>query len=282
MVTTVCARPRPAAPLETAFDRGLHGHAIERAPEELDAIALAHERPPPEPGVRPAMPDRLLRFVQPPRGLPLAEPQARALVPSQEGPERRVLVAGDAAGGTRSVAPQHGDAADEHGMLRQPEDRAGQEVEGRRPHEVLPVARAHAAGPDALLARSHGAQVDEPQALVVHALRDPAQHSAAVAVDAVPHHLSHEPADLAEARDPVELRHAHGHLVAAHLGNQRARAGIHEVGLSRGRPDARVRSPCGPSGVRSNAGGDRGPGRACRRSRTPRATRSPARRRRPR
>ena len=77
-------------------------------------------------------------------------------------------------------------------------------------------------------------QVDEPQSLVVHALRHPAQHAAAVAVDAVPHHLPHEAADLPEAGHPVELGHAHRHLVAAHLRDQRAVCGVHEVRLSRG------------------------------------------------
>jgi hypothetical protein len=62
-----------------------------------------------------------------------------------------------------------------------------------------------------------------------------------MAVDPVPHHLRHEPPDLAEAGGAIELRHSHGHLVAAHLGHQGAALGADEVRLAGGRPDPRVR-----------------------------------------
>src|SRR5689334_11587462 len=52
-----------------------------------------------------------------------------------------------------------------------------------------------------------------------------------MAVDAVPHDLADESSDLTETLHPVELGHAHRHLVAAHLGDQLAAAGGDEVGL---------------------------------------------------
>src|SRR5438067_2892277 len=54
-----------------------------------------------------------------------------------------------------------------------------------------------------------------------------------MAVDAVPHHLPHEAADLAKAAHAIELRHPHGHLVAAHFGYPLPRAGMNEPGLAR-------------------------------------------------
>ena len=193
-------RARSDAPLEATVDRGLHGHAVERAPEQLDSIAPGHEHPSLRPSARvpraraTAAASFSLRVAS-----RLPPQETRVLVAPDEAPESLVVVAGHAACRAREVAPQHGDAADEHGVLRQAVDGAGQQIEGRGAHEVLAVAGAHPAGPDALLARSHGPQMQEAQALVVHALRDPAQHAAAVAVDPVPHHLPHEAADLAEA-----------------------------------------------------------------------------------
>ena len=53
------------------------------------------------------------------------------------------------------------------------------------------------------------AHVDETDAL-----GDPTEHASPVAVDAVPHELAHEAADLLDG-DPVELDHAHRQLVPA-------------------------------------------------------------------
>ncbi len=92
---------------------------------------------------------------------------------------------------------------------------------------------------DALLARPHRPQVLEAELGRVPRDRDPAQGARLVAVDRVPHHRAHEAADRLEARAPVELGHAHRHLVAAFLAHHPARGGA-EIGFPRAGADPRV------------------------------------------
>jgi len=66
------------------------------------------------------------------------------------------------------------------------------------------------------------AQVDEAEGLEIDALGDPAEHASAVAIDAIPHDLADEAADLLEAGNPVKLGHAYRHLVPTDLWHQRA------------------------------------------------------------
>ena len=80
----------------------------------------------------------------------------------------------------------------------------------------------------------------EAEGLEIDALGDPAEHAGAVAVDAVPHDLAHEATDLLEARDPIELGHAHRHLVPADLLHQSAAQRIDEPWPAGGGPDARI------------------------------------------
>src|SRR4051812_16266505 len=87
-------------------------------------------------------------------------------------------------------------------------------IERRGAHEVLAEAGAKPSGPDALLTGALRAQMHEADRFEIDALGDPAEHARAVAVDAVPHHLAHEAADLLEAGDPIEFGHADRHLVA--------------------------------------------------------------------
>ena len=49
------------------------------------------------------------------------------------------------------------------------------------------------------MARRHGSEVNEPQFRFVPAARDPAKHSTAMAVNAIPHDLANEAADLLKA-----------------------------------------------------------------------------------
>ena len=111
--------------------------------------------------------------------------------------------------------------------------------------------------------------------------RVPAEHAAAVAVDAVPHQLADEPADLLEAARAVKLHHADGVLVAALLADVLAVA-FDEVRLAAARCRGAGRPPSGPSASRSSSAAGRGRGRACRRSRSRsgRSCRSRRRRRR--
>src|SRR5271165_4578608 len=125
-------------------------------------------------------------------------------------------------------------------------------VKRRGTHEILPEAVPNPPGPDTLLAGAGGAQVDEADGLEIDALGDPAEHAGPVAVDAVPHHLAHEAADLLEAGDPVELGHADRHLVPADLRHQRAALRVDEPRLAGGGPDARDRSPSAASAARSS------------------------------
>src|SRR5262249_17371910 len=140
----------------------------------------------------------------------------------------------------REVSPQHRHAAVDDGVAEEPEERTRDQVERRSPHEVLPVARAHAAGPDVLLAGSHGTKVPEAEPLLVDALGDPAQQATAMAVDPVPHYRPLESPDLPEAGGAIELGHAHGHLVATHLGDPGAVSLPNEVRLAGARADPRI------------------------------------------
>ena len=91
-----------------------------------------------------------------------------------------------------------------------------------------------------LLASALRAQVDEAEGLEIDALGDPAEHSGAVAVDAIPHDLAHEAADLLEAGNPVELGHAYRHLVPTDFWHQRAALWMNEPGFARGGPNASI------------------------------------------
>ena len=75
---------------------------------------------------------------------------------------------------------------------------------------------------DALLARSHGAQVLEADLRLVPALRPPAQPARLVAVEAVPAHVGFEAADRLEAGAAVELDRPARLLVAVQLVYRRA------------------------------------------------------------
>ena len=82
--------------------------------------------------------------------------------------------------------------------------------------------------------------MDEAQGFVVDALGHPAEHARAVAIDAVPHHLLDEAADLGEAGPPVELGHAHRHLVATHFRDEGTGARMDEPGFAGGRAETRL------------------------------------------
>src|SRR5208282_3635034 len=138
------------------------------------------------------------------------------------------------------VAPQHGDAADQHRVSRQARDRHGQVVKRRRAHEVLSKPMSKPPGPDALLARAHWTQVDEAERIEIDALGDPPEHAGPVAVNAVPHDLAHEAADLLKAGYPIKLGHAHRHLVPTDFRHQRAALRVDEPRLAGGGPDARI------------------------------------------
>src|SRR5262252_6598480 len=170
----------------------------------------------------------------------LAHPQTSVLVGAKEAPELEVVVAWQALKPAPEVAPQHGHAADQHRVSRQTVDGDHQIVEGRGAHEVLPEPDPKPPGPDALMAGALRAQVDETDGLEIDALGDPAEHATPMAVDAVPHDLAHEAADLLEAGDPVELGHAHRHLVPTDLRHQRATLRVDEPRLAGGGPEARI------------------------------------------
>src|SRR4030088_1573087 len=82
--------------------------------------------------------------------------------------------------------------------------------------------------------------MNEADGLEIDTLSDPAEHTGPVAVDAVPHDLVHEAADLLEAGDPIELGHADRHLVATDLRHQRAALWMDEPGLAGSGPDPRI------------------------------------------
>src|SRR5690606_10307004 len=126
-------------------------------------------------------------------------------------------------------------------VVERPEDRTRDEEERRRAHEILAETVPYPTPYDAAIARSHRPQVQDAQVLVVERARLPAEHPRPVAVDPVPHHLPDEAADLAKTRDPVELRHAHGHLVAAGLRHELSADRVVEPGLAGAGPEARIR-----------------------------------------
>src|SRR5271165_2992546 len=113
-------------------------------------------------------------------------------------------------------------------------------VKRRGTHEILPEAVPNPPGPDTLLAGAGGAQVDEADGLEIDALGDPAKHAGPVAVDAVPHHLAHEAANLLEAGDAIELGHPHRHLVSTDFRHERAALRVKEPRLAGGSPNARI------------------------------------------
>src|SRR5216683_3638850 len=139
------------------------------------------------------------------RGLALQ--QASPLVAAQEAAELGVAVTRVPPDHALEVALQHRQAADQKRRTGHAVERAGQHVRGRGAHEVLAEAVPDPAGPPVLVAGPHRAQVNEPELGIVPGHGDPSELAAAMAVDAVPHQLAHEPADLAEAGRAVELGH---------------------------------------------------------------------------
>src|SRR6267378_3812730 len=151
----------------------------------------------------------------------LAHQQGASLVSAQKAPERGVLVPRLALRGAFYVSPKHGQAAQNIGFFADPVDRGSGHEQEAGAHEIVSKSLAHAAREDALLAGTHAAQMDEPQLGLVPAACDPALHAAAMTIDPVPHHLPDETADLLEAGNPIELRHAEGGLVTVALSDQR-------------------------------------------------------------
>src|SRR5919198_4888578 len=164
----------------------------------------------------------ILSFVEAQGRACLASEQAVALVPAQEVAEGRIVVAGRAPSKARDVAQPHHEAADDARLLPHPIDRARRHVREAGAHEVLTPARAQASSQDAPLARTHRPEVHEAKLWIVPATCDPPEHSAAMAVDAVPHHLAYETTDFEEALDAVELRRPDRGLVAAVLAHEAA------------------------------------------------------------
>src|SRR6267378_6106849 len=122
----------------------------------------------------------------------------------------------------RNVAPPHRESADDERRAQHALKGARSHVREAGTHVVLAMSPPKAAGHDAVLARAHGAQMQDAQLRIVPASRDPAEHPAAVAVDPIPHDLAHEATQLPEALDPVELGHADGGLVTAGLTDEAA------------------------------------------------------------
>src|SRR5262245_55845235 len=172
-------------------------------------------------------------------GAPLAEQETRELIAAQMAPERRVGVARARGEHRRQVARQHAEAADHERPVGRAIDGAHEHVERPGAHEPLPAAVAPATGPDTVVAGTHRAQVHEPQRRLVPAAGDPAEHAAAVAVDAIPHSLAHETADRLEALAAIQLGHPRGHLVADRLGDEPAVA-IGMVRLAAAGAEARL------------------------------------------
>src|SRR5882672_5254849 len=173
-------------------------------------------------------------------GSPFSEAQAGVLVGADEAPKFEVVVARQSLEPAPEVTPQHGHTADQHRVRWHAVDGHCQVVEGRGTHEVLPEPGPKPPGPDALLARALWAQMNEANGLEIDALGDPAEHAGPVAVDAVPHDLAYEAADLLEAGDPIKFGHAHRHLVSADLRYQRAALRVDEPWLTGGGPNARI------------------------------------------
>src|SRR5207249_1900216 len=111
--------------------------------------------------------------------------------------------------------PHHRNAAQHHRWMSQTENGARPHVDGTGAHEILRRTMSGPAGPPVLVTRAHRSQMFEIDLRIVPADRDPSVHPAAVAVDAVPHQLAHEPTDLPKAFGAIELHHADRRLIAA-------------------------------------------------------------------
>ena len=74
---------------------------------------------------------------------------------------------------------------------------------------------------------------------LIAASSDPAEHSATVAIDPVPHDLANESTNLLETLDSIEFRHANGVFIPAHLADKLSPKS--HVRLSRTSPEARIR-----------------------------------------
>ncbi len=82
--------------------------------------------------------------------------------------------------------------------------------------------------------------MDEAEGLEIDTFGNPPEHAGPVAVDAVPHHLAHDAADLQETADAIELGHPDRHFVPADFGRQRTALRVDEPRLAGGGPDARI------------------------------------------
>src|SRR5690242_21376359 len=97
------------------------------------------------------------------------------------------------------IPPEHRDSAKNDWRPGHPEQRASQHVDWTGPHVILSDTVPHPSRPPVFVAGAHGTEVFEVDRRIVPTDRHPPKHSAAVAVDAVPHQLADKPADLLEA-----------------------------------------------------------------------------------
>src|SRR5215510_4279087 len=185
------------------------------------------------------VPERSPFGVDPSYGGPLAHAQASVLIGAEKAPELEVVIAWQTLQPAFEVAPQHRHATDQDRMSRQAVHSNRQVIGGRRAHEVLPEAGPNPSGPDTFVAGAHRAQVKIADGFKISALSDPAEHAGPVTIDAIPHFLAHEAANLFEAGDPVELGRAHRHLISANLRHQRSAERVDEPWLAGRRADAR-------------------------------------------
>src|SRR5262252_3223582 len=82
--------------------------------------------------------------------------------------------------------------------------------------------------------------MDKAELRLVPTACDPSVHPATMAIDSVPHHLAHEPADRLEACHPVELGHPKRSVVAVSFIDQPA--ALLEVRLAAAGRNSRIRS----------------------------------------
>ena len=165
-------------------------------------------------------PDTFLGYVEPPCRLSFAQDEALPVVAAQEASKLLIVVTRRPLEHALDVSPPHGRPTDDQWRSARAKYRAGCHVRRRSAHEVLAEAVSQTPGDEAFVAGTHRPEMDETKIRLILARCHPAEHSTPMAVDAVPHDLANEPADLIEAFDPVELGHTHGVLVPAHLAHQ--------------------------------------------------------------
>src|SRR5262249_48239192 len=115
-------------------------------------------------------------------GAGLADQEAAALIAAEGVAKIGGGVPGPARREAPNGAPEHRQAADDIGRPRHPVEGTDGHEGQAGPHEILAGAVAGAAGPPALVARAHRAEVLEAEVRLVPADGDPAVHPAAVAV----------------------------------------------------------------------------------------------------